>query len=252
MSPGTIATTNLLYDPGPGITLEVTCNTIVGRWGTHNLHDKNTKTLCKIDAQTPTPINFFFSEPILLFGIILINHNLGPGQHPKFQASNTTDFSNPPVDENFTAIQWGKNAYYIKNTGYYYRYYRIVLEATEIVEIGQAFLLGCYTYTFEKNFNKPIKTIYQPGRKQTTTYYGSDISQTIYRKNRKQLKFTHIKPAQHEIIIEAHHGEYFLFDPYGSDWHNARFCKFETLQTDENQGEGHTLYDITMEYTEQP
>jgi hypothetical protein len=249
---GMIAYQNLLYDPGEGVTVEVTCDKISGNFDTFNLYDMNCKTLCKIDASTGAYINFTFSQPVNVNGIFLLNHNLVSGQDPKFQAAAAADFSPPALDEWFTVTIPGQNSFYISTPSLNYRYFRVYMSAAQIVTIGQAFLLGAPPYTFAKNFRQGSQVEFLDGQIQNITDNGSDISSRKYFTPKYTLPFNLVSTAQKDILVEAARYQYVLFNRDTPDNYQAKYGKITQLNYITYKGETYEKHDINLDIKELP
>lgn len=227
---------NLLFYPPRGVTITHDCPEALNNQGTWCIWSKNPLSPVVFDASGTATLEFHFSQAVTVYGFVIPFHDLGPGLEPTVQASTTETFSILNVNQQFTGIVAGKNAYCILTSPATYAHWRILAIGAASQSFGGLFVMGAAQYTNPRNYNwnntiQDIDTSESSARMD-----GGPLvlgSNQLIDVEKRRITFSQILTEQRDELREAAKKKYCFLNLNGSDIAEAPY----TVITDSTQAE---------------
>lgn len=266
---GTLIYTNLLYSPllfdaygNPIARPSVTLGGTAGAAGYEAafVADHDHKTLFKT-AASDNDITLTFDlgsgNANIVYGIVLIGHNLTEDNVSDatdsyalalFEGGTTTGYSDvsQALTINASALT---PAYHLLASPQAYRYWRVRVNfnASTVLQIGEAFLIGAAPYAFAKNYNWQYNDSLELGQvMQDGGISGVPRVYTRWRRRRMDLTFTDISAAQLAVLQAADCNSHVIFSPTGS----TGYAYFGILELEQPKARRANYQNVVAHFTE--
>jgi hypothetical protein len=174
------------------------------------LVNKNQGVVWRSTGINENIIQMTFDSTTAIKGIVVLNHNLEPGDTFYLEASEN-NFSTTAQSQ---AVDPGKG---FIEANWNYRYYRLRLQKTagDYIQVGEIYLFGS-TYEFERNFKWNYSYTKEINRNSKQTTSGQVYRKTRFIRKGFDLEFDGMTDTQKENFESISESDYICFLPNGT------------------------------------
>lgn len=204
MSNGKIFYNNLIEN------CTVTATTEAAGFEKEYLFNRNQGVVWRSTGITENNIQMTFGSTTAIKGVVVLNHNLEPGDTFYLEASEdnfSTTAQSQAVDpgKGFIEVDWN------------YRYYRLRLQKTagDYIQVGEIYLFGS-SYEFGRNFKWNYSYTKEINRNSKQTTSGQVYRKTRFIRKGFDLEFNGMTDNQKQTFETISESDYLCFLPNGS------------------------------------
>jgi hypothetical protein len=204
MSNGKIFYTNIIANSTLSVSSEA------GGFEKEYLVNKNQGVVWRSTGIDENIIQMTFDSATAIKGVVVLNHNLEPGDTFYLEASAdnfSTTAQSQAVDpgKGFIEVNWN------------YQYYRLRLQKTggDYIQVGEIYLPGS-SYEFDRNFNWNYSYTREINRNSKQTTSGQVYRKTRFIRKGFDLAFDGMTDTQKETFEDISESDYLCFLPNGS------------------------------------